>query len=527
MKKHKVSLMKITRHSAQIIFFIILPGLYISAFSGIRDIYVALINNSFSAAQMLPQLVEAIIIIPMTVLFGRFFCGWMCAFGAFGDFIYSLSRKLFNMKFRMNESADKALKFVKYIVLIFLTIVLWTFNSTKFDSLSPWDVFGMLATVGKSPAFSYVASNMAAGLILFALIAAASFFVERFFCRYLCPLGAVFAITSRLRIAKIQKPSEKCGKCRICTNNCAMGIPLYKTDVVDSGECIHCMQCVTQCPRKNVTLAVSEKDVRPLVASVAVVTAMTGLYYAGNLGANAVASSNTNISVMSVNSQSTSHSLYLDGTYQESGTGFRGATTEVSVTVKNGKITDISTISYGDDAPFYSRAFSSIKQQIIDSQSSDVNAVSGATFSSNGIMSAVKDALSSAKISATVSSTSKTQPSTSTSSSAASTSSAKTVTVSTVSTSSVSTYKDGTYQGTGTGFRGATTKVSVTVKNGEIADITTISYGDDAPFYSRAFTSIKQQIISSQSTGVNAVSGATFSSKGIMSAVEDALSNAH
>jgi len=303
-----------------------------------------------------------------------------------------------------------------------------------------------------------------------------------------------------------------------------MGIPLYKTDVVDSGECIHCMQCVTQCPRKNVTLAVSEKDVRPLVASVAVVTAMTGLYYAGNLGANAVASSNTSISVMSVGSQSTSDSLYLDGTYHGSGTGFRGATTKVSVTVKNGKITDITTASYGDDTQFYNRAFSSIKQQIIDSQSSDVNAVSGATFSSKGIMSAVKDALGSAKISSTASTTSKKKTSTSTSSSAASTSSAKTATVS--SASAASTYKNGTYQGTGTGFRGAATKVSVVVKNGKITDISTISYGDDAQFYSRAFSRIKQQIISGQSSDVNAVSGATYSSKGIMQAVGNALSKA-
>lgn len=426
MKKHKVSLMKIIRHSVQIIFFIILPGLYINAFSGIRDIYVALINNSFNASQMLPQLVEAIVIIPFTVLFGRFFCGWMCAFGAFGDFTYSLSRKLFNVKFRMNERADKALKYAKYLVLVFLTVVLWTLKSTKFDSLSPWDVFGMLATFGKAPAFSYVAATMTTGLILFALIAAASFFVERFFCRYLCPLGAVFAISSKLRIAKIQKTRTKCGNCRICTKNCAMGIPLYKTDVVGSGECINCMQCVTQCPRKNVTLAVSEKDVRPLVASVAVVTAMTGLYYAGNLGANAAASSNSSVSQssqgkpatvssMSKKKSSTSSSAakssssktaavttasavstYKDGTYQGTGTGFRGAATKVSVVVKNGKITGISTISCGDDSSFYSKAFSSIKQQIISRQSSEVNAVSGATYSSKGIMQAVGNALSKA-----------------------------------------------------------------------------------------------------------------------------------
>jgi uncharacterized protein with FMN-binding domain len=513
MKNKKISTVKIVRHAVQILFFIILPGLYINAFAGIREIYTAVLGGSFSAAQMLPQLVEAAVIIPATVLLGRFFCGWMCAFGAFGDFIYGISRKFFKMKFRMGEGLDQALKYTKYAVLMFLVAVLWTFNTKAFDNMSPWDAFGMLTAVGKAPAISYVAANMAVGLILFILITAASFFVERFFCRYLCPLGAVFALTSKLRIAKIDKPRTKCGVCRICTNNCAMGIPLYKDDAISSGECIQCMKCVSACPRRNVSLAVSETDVRPAAAGIAVVAAMTGLYYAGNIGANVVAAAgtgaSTNISVASQSSsQSASDTLYLDGTYTGTGTGFRGATTTVSVTIKNGKITDITTMSYGDDAPFYSRAFSSIKQQIIDSQSTSVNAVSGATFSSNGIMSAVEDALSGAKVTSSASSSS-TSGSTSSSISSAS-----------------SEYKDGTYTGTGTGFRGATTKVSVTVKNGKITDVTTISYGDDTSFYSRAFSSIKQQIIDSQSASVNAVSGATFSSKGIMSAVSDALSKA-
>lgn len=526
MKKQKISTVKITRHAVQILFFIILPGLYINAFSGIREIYTAVLSGSFDAVQMLPQLVEGLVIIPATAILGRFFCGWMCAFGAFGDFIYGLSRKVSKSRFRISERLDQALKYMKYAVLIFLVSVLWTFNSTSFDSMSPWDVFGMLTAVGKVPAVSYVASNMAIGLILFLLITAASFFVERFFCRYLCPLGAVFALTSKLRIAKIDKPRAKCGACRICTNNCAMGIPLYKTDDVGSGECIQCMKCVSVCPRKNVSLNVSETDVRPAVAGIAVVAAMTGLYYAGNIGANAVASSaaatGTNISVAAEStSQSASESLYLDGTYTGTGTGFRGATTKVSVTVKNGKITGITTVSYGDDAPFYSRAFSSVVKEIIHSQSTDVNAVSGATFSSNGIMSAVEDALASAKVTSTsVSSVSKSTATSSGSSSSGSTTSSSS------SSATQSAYKNGAYTGTGTGFRGATTKVSVTVKNGKITDITTVSYGDDAPFYSRAFSSVKQQILNSQSSSVNVVSGATYSSKGIMSAVTDALSKA-
>ena len=129
--------------------------------------------------------------------------------------------------------------------------------------------------------FSYAAVNLTVGFILFILIAIASMFIERFFCRYLCPLGAVFAIISKLKIAKIRKLRTKCGDCRICTNNCAMEIPLYKYDVIKSGECINCMQCITACPRKNITLTVCGDDVRPLIAGAAAVSVMTGFYYVG------------------------------------------------------------------------------------------------------------------------------------------------------------------------------------------------------------------------------------------------------
>jgi len=298
------------------------------------------------------------------------------------------------------------------------------------------------------------------------------------------------------------------------------------------------MKCISACPRKNVTLTVSEKDVRPVIVGAAAVSVMTGFYYAGNLGINAAGIDKANVLSQSTTEASTK-ALYKDGTYEGTGTGFRGAETTVSIVVKNGKITDITTVSYGDDRPFYSRAFESVSEEIKSSQSTEVDSVSGATFSSNGIMEAVENALKNAKIT-----------STSTNNSSVDTASSKSETTTdqdtavaqnteipsqgnnesnqetTTSSSKNETYKDGTYEGSGTGFRGATTTVSVAVKDGKITDVTTISYGDDRPFYSRAFETVSEEIKSIQSTEVDSVSGATFSSMGIMSAVEDALSKA-
>lgn len=287
------------------------------------------------------------------------------------------------------------------------------------------------------------------------------------------------------------------------------------------------MKCITACPRKNVSVMISGNDVKPLIAGAAAVSVITGFYYAGNLGVNA-AGLNSAASTAIISSQKvySSSNLYLDGTYEGTGTGFRGAQTTVSVTVKSGKITDVTTLSTGDDRPYYNRAFSSISDEIISSQSTDVDSVSGATFSSRGIMSAVEDALVNAKVTTTSSEASTSGTSASASESSSSVTTTAEATATDTSSSSASSYKDGTYEGTGTGFRRSQTTVSVTVKSGKITDIATVSTGDDMPFYNRAYSAVTDEIISSQSTSVDSVSGATFSSRGIMSAVEDALSKA-
>ncbi len=414
MKKNKMfSPIQLVRLIVQIAFFILLPGLYVNAFAGIREIYTGLIHQNFSLSEHIPQLVGVIAVVPATILLGRFFCGWMCAFGTMGDILYYFSRKVFKVSFEVNEKTDRILKYLKFIILGFLFIVVWSLGALNIGSASPWNVFGILVAFGKLPDFSYAVTEFTIGFLILVAIIAASFFVERFFCRYLCPLGAVFTIISRFRLIKIKKPGQLCGSCKACTKSCSMAIPLYKHDKINSGECIYCFNCITACPRSNAGVNIANEEIRNGVAATLAVAFMSGSYFTGNLVAEAINSNDmnntnninntnntnntNNITASSDQPSKSAGSIYKDGTYEGSGTGFRGATTTVSVTIKNDKISDINVVSHGDDEPWFNPAYRSVTSQILSTQSTDVDAVSGATYSSMGIMEAVSNALQNAK----------------------------------------------------------------------------------------------------------------------------------
>ncbi|MBU3160270.1 FMN-binding protein [Clostridium frigoris] len=516
---------QIFRHMVQLIMFVLSPGLFILAFSELKSIYTMIIKGNFNFITAFPSLIEFTTAIIITILLGRFFCGWVCAFGTYNDFLYLLSKKVFKINFKVNEQVDKILKYVKYVVLLLLVVVVWTMGSKVLDMTSPWDAFAQITN------FPQVLSDYTIGVVLLLLITIGALFVERFFCRYLCPLGAVFNIFSRIGILKIKKPTDKCGKCRICSNNCSMGLSLYKSQSVRGGDCINCFKCIEACPRSNTKVNVLGENVNPELASSVAIAAMVGLYAVNNLGASTLTNSGLAIaSTTSTTSTTSTSQKYKDGTYTGTGTGFHGATTEMSVTVKDNKITKVETVSSGDTPDFYARAESTITSEIISNQSTTVDTVSGATYSSEGIINATQEALKKAEVGSSVT----TPTTTDTNKTTDSSTDASTTTNSTDDTStatanietSSSTYKDGTYTGTGSGFHGGTTEMSVTIKDNKITKVETVSNGDTPDFYARAESTIISEIVSTQSTTVDTVSGATYSSEGIMSATQEALSKA-
>ena len=201
---------------------------------------------------------------------------------------------------------------------------------------------------------------------------------------------------------------------------------------------------------------------------------------------------------------------YKDGTYQGSGTGF-GGTITVQVTVSGGKITAVDILSASGETGSYFASAQSVVGKVLSSQSPNVDAVSGATYSSNGIIQAVQNALSQAG-----NSDSATPAATPTPTPKPAKKPKKDTSVS---------YKDGVYEGQAEGFDGIVT-VKVTIKNGKIKKISNTNT-DTPEFFNKAWKTIKSNVISRQSTSeIDTVSGATFSSNGILGALSQALSKA-
>ena len=149
--KNKFSPLRIFRLIIQILLFILLPALFIETFSGIKLIFLSIIHEDFSFITLLPLILTTIIIIPVTALSGRFFCGWMCAFGTLGDFIHIISLKILKKKIKINKKADTALKFMKYMPARIYSCRCMEYRDKYFQRFQPLGSFRNAAGLRENP----------------------------------------------------------------------------------------------------------------------------------------------------------------------------------------------------------------------------------------------------------------------------------------------------------------------------------------------------------------------------------------
>ena len=181
-------------------------------------------------------------VLALTLVFRRVFCSHICPMGAVFEWTGIFGRKYMVGKWKMPSLLDRALKWVKYPLLILILFSTWKVGELVFRSYDPYYV---LFTAGKG----HEVQPWSIALMAVVLVAAAA--APLFFCKYLCPLGACLAPLSKFGATKIRRDAEKCTNCGACEKACEWQVPIVKGEVVRSGECSNCLDCIRACPEEG------------------------------------------------------------------------------------------------------------------------------------------------------------------------------------------------------------------------------------------------------------------------------------
>ena len=492
LKNKKINWIKVV---IQILSFALIPGLFEGEFAAVGNIVSCIYKGNISWESVKYSVWMLLATVPATVLVGRFFCGFFCSFGAVQDLLWLGShrlRALFPGK-RNLKKADRIFRFAKYAVLFHFIIFIWS-GVTAVKTAGPWQVFGQYVSFGHWPGLKPLLS---VGGVLLLLIFIGSLFVQRFFCRYFCPMGAIYSLISQTSFLKIDKPREECGKCHLCTSKCTMGMDLTKKDRIAGGECISCQKCVSWCPKGNAHFR-SRYGVLIGVGVTCATIMVSQLLIAGNLAKEKTADS------VKKTAENDAGGNFQNGIYTGTGEGYRGKVT-VTVKVADGKITELVLDDYADDKSYMERAKNRIFQEMISRQNTDVDAVSGATYSSNGLIEAVNKALGNDEGEGKKPEQEESEDK-----------------QSFIEAGRFQNLTDGIYTGSADAFRGDV-EVQVTVEKQKVTDISILSYCDTEEYFFRAAPAVIEQMKAEQSLNVDAVSGATYSSNGVIHAVANAL----
>lgn len=492
LKNKKINWIKVV---IQILSFALIPGLFEGEFAAVGNIVSCIYKGNISWESVKYSVWMLLATVPATVLVGRFFCGFFCSFGAVQDLLWLGShrlRALFPGK-RNLKKADRIFRFAKYAVLFYFIIFIWS-GVTAVKTAGPWQVFGQYVSFGHWPGLKPL---LPVGGVLLLLIFIGSLFVQRFFCRYFCPMGAIYSLISQTSFLKIDKPRKECGKCHLCTSKCTMGMDLTKKDRIAGGECISCQKCVSWCPKGNVHFR-SRYGVLIGVGVTCATIMVSQLLIAGNLAKEKTADS------VKKTAENDAGGNFQNGIYTGTGEGYRGKVT-VTVKVADGKITELVLDDYADDKSYMERAKNRIFQEMISRQNTDVDAVSGATYSSNGLIEAVNKALGNDEGEGKKPEQEESEDK-----------------QSFIEAGRFQNLTDGIYTGSADAFRGDV-EVQVTVEKQKVTDISILSYCDTEEYFFRAAPAVIEQMKAEQSLNVDAVSGATYSSNGVIHAVANAL----
>jgi polyferredoxin len=222
------------------------PSLHaVCPFGGVVTIYNYFTEGAFVQNIQQSSVTLMWLVLGLTLLFGPVFCGWICPFGTVEEFVGKIGRKIFKKRYNnfIPFKLDKLLKYLRYVILLLVVILTATSGKLLFSNVDPY--FAL---------FNIWSSEVTRlSLLVLGLILIGSLFVERPWCKYLCPFGALLGIFNFFRIVKLKRNEKTCINCKVCDRVCPMNIDISTSKVITDHQCISCLLCTDEmaCPVSN------------------------------------------------------------------------------------------------------------------------------------------------------------------------------------------------------------------------------------------------------------------------------------
>lgn len=306
---------------------------------------------------------------------GRIFCGFVCPIGSLQDLFKHIGRKIRIKEIQLIKYKGFNPEWIKYAIFILLLILSTVKLGNYISPLSPWLAFLNI----------FMGIKLEIGLIVLILILILSLFFKRIFCRVFCPLGAFQSLMYAIGPLKINR-NKVCNGCAICLEDCPVDIK-YGEELEISPECINCLKCTeTRCVKNSqgYSLKFAGKKIKNSLYISLGLGMLLSIYillpllvpYEGQ---------NTILNMGNIET----------GVYQSIGVGFGGPML-IEVTVDENKLSKIRVISHKETSGYHEEVYKNMGQEIIDTQNLNIDAISGATVTSRGFLSGVKNSVSQA-----------------------------------------------------------------------------------------------------------------------------------